>query len=355
MPRTSVVVRMDLRTYLFAALGVGVLAGCEIPTSAPILQQRWVLAGDNTTIAVDEFLPAGVAISGANFDVSVDPLSVTQTVGDVCPACVALDGLTTPSPGFTANFTTAQMLPSGISSAAVSSGSIDLAIQNGLPLDPIRVGASTGTFAITITNGAGETVGQLSLNGATDSIPVASTEYHSIQLIPGSTISSPLSVVTAIVSPSGGSLLWDASGALQVTATPNSVLVNSATVDASGLSVDLDDVDLDVSSLEPDMVELVQSGAFALEITNPFGIGLDASVTISGPTFATITKDVSVSSTATSVARVEFTGVELQTFLGQAGVLFSGSGAVSGATNITVSPGQEIEIEASIDLTIQIG
>ena len=95
-------------------------AGCEVPTDPPIVEQRWIVPIEETTMSVDELLPTGVVVSGNDFSVSMDPFSSSQALANLCGACTALNGLTTPVPAFTSSFNESEDLPDDVTAAMIS-------------------------------------------------------------------------------------------------------------------------------------------------------------------------------------------------------------------------------------------
>src|SRR3989304_1201244 len=151
----------SLRAALTLA-GLAALAACDVPTEAPIVEQRWILPVDNTTISVSELLPTGVTVSGNNFAVTVGAFNTSKSLGDLCPGCAPLNGLTAPVPAFDGTFTLSRAPPADVASATVVSGSALIAVQNGFGFDPLAGG---GTTAVTPPDGpGGEQVGQRGLS-----------------------------------------------------------------------------------------------------------------------------------------------------------------------------------------------
>ena len=115
-------------TLLLAAAAGGMLvAGCDIPTAPPIVEQRWALLAAETTLGVEDLLPAGAislgvedsvpdggsrlpapgraaressavscaptaaageVVSGeGSITVSAAPICVAWTLAELCPAC----------------------------------------------------------------------------------------------------------------------------------------------------------------------------------------------------------------------------------------------------------------------------
>lgn len=331
-------------------------AGCEIPTDAPILEQRWIIPAERTTIGVDELLPTGVTVSGSNFDVSVDPFSISRALGDVCPGCAAVNGLVAPKPAFTATFSVTESLPADVSGVGIASGSIQITIQNGFGFDPIRpAGGNTGTITVTLTDGpGGAQIGEITLDGATDALSPGSQLTRTMTLAT-SDISSTLNADVTVNSPSGDAVMIDTSEELDVSATVTSLLVSSATVDVADRDVSLDPVALDVEDIDVQITDRIQSGSIILDITNPFGVGVGGQLTIDQPG-QRISKTFTVGEGATSTVTLSYTGDELRSFLGKPDVTLTGDGTVSSSAGaVTVTPDQEMTIDGKIDLTIQIG
>lgn len=326
--------------------GVCLLAiGCDIPTEAPIIEQRWVLPLEEIILDQSELLPPDVVVAGANYDVNIAPVSASESLGTLCPACAAANGTTVPAPAFSGSFSSTDALPSDVLDATVVGGSIDLAIQNGLDFDPIAGG---GTMTITVAGaGGGPVLGTLTLDGSVDALPGNATTTRTITL--GSGAIDGTETTVDIVSPGGQTTTMDTSSQIVLTATVPSMLVSTATIAVNGLSASLSEESLDAEDLDQSLIDGIQNGSAILDVTNPFGVTFDGTITV-----GTVTKTVSVPATATSTVSVDFTGAELRSFLGQPGVTFSGSGTIGGGP-ATVTPDLELTIDTTIDLSIEIG
>ena len=324
-----------------------IFSACDVPTDTPMLDQRWILPVEGTTLGVDELLPTGVSVSGNDFAVTVDPFTADETLGDLCTPCAALNGLTAPVPPFTETFTSSQTLPSDVSSVDLTSGSIAIAIQNGFTFDPLLGG---GTLSITLTDGeGGAQLGQTVVDAASGGTLPPGTTNTTLTLAP-TTVGNTLFVSTVIDAPGGASALIDTSDQLTITATPTLILVSSATVNVTGQNVDIDPVDLDVGDLDSSVTDRIQQGSVILDVVNPFGVAVTGTLVI-----GSTSKGFSLGSGATSQVTIAYTGDELRSFLGQGNVTLTGTGTVTSGDDITVSPGQEVTIDASVDLIIEIG
>ena len=347
---------MNRSRMAFAATAACLLiAGCELPTDNPILEQRWIIPIEETTLSVNELLPDGVTISGSNFAVSVDNFSLSEDLGTLCALCIALNLTTAPKPAFNSSFTVIQSLPADVESATITSGNLAISITHALSFDPIRPpGGSTGTVTVIIKNGVGgPAIGQVLIDGAAESFAPGTTLNKTLTISAGS-VGRTLELAVDVVSPAGGAGVADwvpinTSNTISATGDVTSLLVSSATVSVASTPVDLDPVELDVGDIDEELTERIQQGTLILDIVNPFGVSVTGTINI-GPT----SKSFSIGAGATSTTSISYTGAEIGSFLGVDDVTFSGSGTASGGS-VTVSPGQEMLIEATLDFTIRLG
>jgi hypothetical protein len=338
---------------------LAVLSGCDVPTEIPLFDVRWVIPIDSTSIPVSDLLPADVAVSGGNFQLTVGPVGLTQTLGALCPACILIDGSFVPTPAFNISYQNGGTLPTDVVSATLASGSISIDIQNNLGFDPIRPAvADPGTMTITIhdVDAAGPVIGQVVLDGATDAIPNGALTNVSMPLTPGS-LSPTFVVVIDLDTPAGDTnVLIDINATLDITAIPGAILVSSATLDVDGRAVGFPQTTLDVVTIDPDIVSRILNGALIVDVQNPFGVAISVQVEIGAPGIVTLQRTLDIGSAPTSSVALNYTGAEFQSFLGQPGVFFRGNGAVdSPGVPATVTPIQEVVIETSLDLTLEIG
>ena len=334
------------------------LSGCDVPTDLPIFDVRWVIPVEETSISVDELLPAtGVTISGGNFVVEADTLSLNETLGSLCSACLDSGGFPVPKPVFDTVFTQTSNLATDVASAQLVSGSISLAIQNDLGFDPIRPAAGTpGTMTVTLYDGdtGGRPLSQVTLDGAilTDSLPNGALTTILLILDPG-TVSSTIFAEVDLDSPAGDPVPINPNNRLDITVALGPFSVSSVTLVVDSLSVDLDPTNLDVGDIDTSVTDRILSGSLILDIQNPFGVEVELTLLISGPGFTTISKDVTVSNLDPSSVSITYMADELRRFLGQPNVLVSGSGLVLGGPAM-VTPTDQVVIEASLDIALEI-
>lgn len=333
------------RALFAAAAALVALAGCDVPTEPPIIQQRWIIPVDETALSVDELLPEGLTVTGTAFDVTVDDVYAFESLGNLCPACAPLQGQTAPVPAFTGDFASTQSLPADLLSGVVASGSMDVLISNQFAFDPLFNG---GSIVITLRDqGTGRTLGELLLEDPTDELPAFGTVTRTVPIAPGA-ISGPLEALIAVDAPGGQNAFIDVTVLVEVTATTQSLLVSEATVDVGTRSVTLDEQVLDLD-LDSDITDRILGGTLVLEVDNPFAIDLDGSLVIGATS-----KPFSIDGAGPSTVSIPYTAAELRSFLGQTGVVLTGSGTAAGNA-VTLGSGQRMDIKAKLDFTLEIG
>ncbi|MEQ8329103.1 MAG: hypothetical protein RH859_01445 [Longimicrobiales bacterium] len=334
-------------------LAVAVLAACDLPTEAPIIDQRWILPVEQTSVGVADLLPDRVSELPEGFRVSLDPTTSGTTLGQACTACAAANGTTVPKPPFTTVITVSQDLPDRVTTVVLGDTDVEVTLANGFNFDPIRPGGTTGSITLTIRNGEGGAVlGQTVLNGTVRALPPGSSTTETLTL--NGTLTGPLHASVDVTSPLGDPVTIDASGRLDVTASSDNLVVGAVTADVSGEDLTIDPVDLDAEDLDREAVDRIQEGRILLEVTNPFDVRADGQVTIEFPG-GRISKSLTIGPGVSDVA-LSYTGDELRTFLGVAGSTLTGGLTVSpDAGSVTLQPGQRVAFVTRIDLTIRIG
>jgi len=320
-----------------------ILLGCDIPTALPILEQRWILPLEQAKVGVEELLPAGVSVSDGVLEVSIDTITTNSSLDSLCAACAALNGSTAAVPAFTSSFNGSVNLPANMSSVEISSGSVHVAVTNGLSFDPLAGG---GSIEATILDGdGGLQLAQLIFSGA---LAPGTTLTQSIS-IGNSNVGNEVFAVITVTSPGGQIAPINTSEQLSVATTGSALIMGSATVSLEGHAVEVDVVKLDLDHIGPEIIERIVNGSLILEVTNPFGVSLSGNINI-GPT----SKSFSISEDGRSTTTISYTRNELTSFLGEKGVTLSLSGTANG-TSITLSSHQELTIEGTIDCLIRIG
>lgn len=336
--------RLARMSLLFTVCLMG--TACDIPTELPIFQQRWVLPVDDISLDQAELLPATVSIMGNQYDVSIVDAVSSETVGNLCSGCAAVNGLTVPAPAFSGTFGSVENLPADVVGADVASGSVELQINNQLGWDPIAGG---GSLTITMRGASGGPVlATLVLQNPTDVLPNGVTTVRTISLGAG-LIEGGIEATLAIESPGGEVTTMDTSNTITLTAVTTSMRVWGATVDIDGLTAELTEETLEADDLDDSILDGLVSGTVVLDVMNPFGLTYTGEVVV-----GTITKTVVITGATTSQVSIAYTGDELRSFLGVPGVTLSGTGLISGGPAV-VTPSDSLTIDPSLDLIVELG
>lgn len=334
------------RTLPAVVAAGAILAGCDLPTEPPIFEPRWIIPVDETTLSVEELLPGGVSVIGDAFDVSVDAVAASETLGALCPDCVDSGGVPVPVPAFSGSFASSQALPADVLEAEVTGGTVEITITNGFSFDPLEGG---GTLAIVLEDQAsGQEIGRLDLVGGTDALAPGVPVQRTVALSE-STISGAIRAVAEIDAPGGQSAPIDTADEIAVIADVTSLLVGSVTVDVPTQGVSIDEQAIALEDIPAEVVERIVSGTIVLDVENPFSVSLDGQVEL-GPT----SRSFSVPGSGPSTSELSYTGAELRSIVGQPGVTLSGSGVANGAS-VTIRPGQVMVLKATLDITLEIG
>jgi hypothetical protein len=352
---------MIKNSYLVLALFIAgsVLYSCSIPSEAPQWDTRWIVPAEDVAIEVSEFLPDEVILTpdGTAFTVEVDTFSFSQSLGEACPECPPWHNQTVLKPPINTTLEGSSDLPERVLSMEVTQATPQIHVTNGFNFDPIRPeGGNTGSMALRLYTGADgqRFVDEIMIDGADVSFPPGSTLDRSF-LVEDETIETLVRAEIVIDSPAGDSVLVDTSASIKVFVEPKTILIASAEIVVADEGFSADPVELNLEDIEDDMVDHIRSGAFDLFVENPFAIAMDFDVLITGPFPDDIAKQVHFSDAVSSTSRVEFTPEELQTFLGQPGVMLKGSGTVSTVDTTTVTPQDTLRVDTRLDAVIHVG
>ncbi|MEX0912625.1 MAG: hypothetical protein WD031_04265, partial [Gemmatimonadota bacterium] len=332
----------------------GAVPACDnIPTELPKWNTTWVIPSGTTDFSVGEFLPGGIAVSegGSEFLLSLDPVTFSRSIGELCGPCSAADGFVVPKPAFTADFDADVALPGEILSVEIAGGELMVELEHDFSFDPINPSASAdGYLVITATRGS-TLLAKDSINGATSELPPNTPVLRQLSLGAGA-VDGPITVGVRLHSPAGDPVLLDSDQRLTVSASANDVRVTETTVRITDQSVSAEEVELPLEDLDTEISDRVKSGALRMEIDNPFDVSGSLQVRISAPGAAAIVKTLQIPAGVSS-QRVEFSGSELRSILGEPGVTMNVEGGVSSPTAGTaVRPNHAITIDGQLELTV---
>ncbi|MEP6834965.1 MAG: hypothetical protein ABJB74_16380 [Gemmatimonas sp.] len=341
-----------------SAIALASSTGCDLPTSAPIVEQRWIVPGETSRIAVASLLPSGVAVlpDSSGFTLNGNMATVTRPLSDDCAECVVGNGLVGTKPALLVNASMLSTLASDISAATLSSGSVALNMTNNYTFDPLRPNGNAapyGTATITVSNG-GAVLGTMVISGASQSLPANGGKLNvSIPLSGGISGTTPVSVAMTVNSPEGTPVAMDASRTINVNATPMNLRVSNAFISVTGRTL-TSTSEMDFSDIGDGIADRAQKGALLLNIDNPFLVTSALTVRLSPDGGAAIVKSVALG-TGSTTRSIDFTKDELKRLFGRRVTVTISGPAASSSGAISVSPKQAVVVKTHFDLTLSVG
>lgn len=333
-------------------------AACDLPTSAPIIEQRWIVPGETSRIAVASLLPAGVTIlpDSSGFTVTAGAANVARPLSADCSLCVTGNGFTALKPAMVINASMFSSLASDISSATLTGGSLALSVTNNYTFDPLRPNGSVGPFGtavITVSNGA-TILGTSTLDGSAHVLPANGGKLDvNIPLAGGISGSTPVSVTISVNSPQGADVIMDASRTMTANATPVNLKVANAVISVAGRTLSSTS-DIDFSDVGDGIADRSQKGALLLNIDNPFAVTSSLNVKLQPEGGELIVKSVPLG-TGKSTQSIDFSREELKKLFGHK-VHVTISGLANGSAGpVTVTPKQAVVVTTRFDLTLSVG
>ena len=358
-------------------IGVGlvatiVAAACEIPTAAPYWKTKWEVPAESTTIAVTNFLPAGVTLAaggGALLVAVPTPAPVTTSLGTICGApCSAT--ATVPIPAFSnagSPIGGALSIPAAVASAVIASGAIDIVVTNNFTFDPLRPAGTAvrGSMRILLTAGAA-TVADTTIGGATSSLAAGGATTFRVFLRPGAisgaslsyqaSVTCPGSTTTTVINPAHTIVIGPSIVAPGISVSSASVQLSAFAVNDSSAAFDLSGVQIDTAN--------IQDASIAMRITNPFTAAATFGLTLSSPGVAPASHALSIPAApnavtpSVSTAEIVFTTAEFRRFFGHSNVRLKFGGTVTGTgpgSTVNVTPTAKLGIQSSLRTSILVG
>ena len=349
---------------------LGIVAACDIPSEAPILQQTWVVPSDSVSVGVSEILPAGIALNGAGtaFQVTTPSPNASTTLATLCgqPACQSGATVTAPVPAFTSPAGALQAsitLPATVSSVTVTGGQLSLAVTNNLGFDPLRpnaAGAPYGQLSVTISANGGALSATTTFSGGTRALPTGQLSTLTVPM-PTGTYNGAITVSVALDVPAGDAAPLSGSNGFSVAASLVGLTVSQATVAVNNETIDTTPSDFDLSGV--DFADQVESGGLQLTVLNPFTATAALTMTITAPAQGgqgpvSIVKPVNVPAAPATQLTVALTQAELRQILGKSGVSIAVAGTATGTgagNSVAVTPTQRLTVRTSVRVVLNVG
>ena len=377
--------RIGPALLLAAAAGATLVAGCDIPTALPIVEQRWALVAAETRLGVEDLLPdgeialtvadagqgagsrlatpgratqasqevaceaaapAGEVVSGeGSITVSAEPICVAWTVAELCPTCSVGQPLTldtTREQSWT--------LPEEVVSVRVSGGSVQLTLDHDLDFTPLR---ANELQIVAVSTGAGPGQEQELLRWvlAEDLAPgTAVTFSHDFGGTPV-TVSGGLRLRFTIATGTDGSrpVVTDLQGVIRARAEVRAITIDSAVVRVDDLDLGGEPREFDLGDQEDldELVERIQAGSATAIIDNDFPVGVSGTITIGAKT-----ENVVIAPEATGEVTISYTRAELQELL-SGPIAYSWTGSVTSTGERRFEADMRITIRVRIDITLR--
>jgi hypothetical protein len=364
-PNTSSAARAIARLGLIFLVAV---SACEVPTKLPTWDQTWLIPGDSTRVSVSELLPKSgeltVSTSGGQpvFALSVAaPPAVSRTLGQVCSACAAANGMTVPKPAFTVRDSTPITLPTDLVAATIVSGGFTYTITNNFSFDPIRpnaAGAPYGYFVIMVMNGT-TLVALDSVDGAATGIGAnGATLQRPLPLNVGSgslaiTSASPMKIYLTLNSPQGDPTTINTSQSFTVAIQPAPIALSQAQVNLTNQTINAAQTTVDLSSVSDEaLINRVQGGTLHLAIDSPFGVQGTLTATFSAPGISPIVKTITLTTAAHQTPDVSLTAAELRALLGHTNDLTVSGNVSSPSGSVTLTPTQVLKVTSTFAIIL---
>lgn len=336
------------------------LSGCSIPTSAPEIEQRWVVAAPADSISLADVLPPSVTVQGGEF--RVDPISgsVDALLGALCGACAALQGTTALLPAFQGSTQLAVGFPASVVSVRLgTSDTLSVALTNALGFDPLQPSPGApgpGSLVLTIADSTGAIVAALTPSG---NLPDQATTTYRVALPAGRLVPGPLTVTLALGVPGFGPIAVPANPHLTMVASSAVLGAQSATVVVASHAIDVTTGTFNIDALSSSDRENILAGALHLSVQNPFGIAGTATVHFErAGVDAVPSQNVLLTGAGSDELSIAFDAPTMQTLLTGGDLKLHLTASVSGtgqAQTIVVSPVDRIDLTPRLAFTTRIG
>ena len=377
---------------LLAAVAGVLVVGCDIPTAAPIVEQRWILTAAETTLGVEDLLsegqlsftvsepassrlsgrlPLAVATNGSSngaesdpcdeppssagevsssensITVSVEPMCIEWTLAELCPDCRAGQ----PIPAFDTVREQSWVLPPEVVSVHISSGTVELSLEQDLGFTPIRkdelqlVAVSIGSGSVAEQELLRLSLGQDLVSGT----PVSVSVDFSRNPV---TVTGGLKLrfeIDSAGSPSAQDVVDDLGDTVRARASVQSLTIDSAVVRVDNLEMGGEPQEFDLGATDDvdELIERFQEGTATLTISNGFPVAISGTLTLGDDA-----RQVAVEPGGTTEVSISYTREELQSLL-RGTVTYSWDGAVTSMGPQTFDASMKITINVRIDITLR--
>lgn len=338
------------------ATAVVLAAACDIPTSAPIIDSRWIVPIQADSVLVVDLLPAGVTSDGDAFVIRAAQTEEQRTLRQLCQACPA--GVA-PKPAFEGTVTARSTLPGDVVRATLLAGAeIALLFFHDFRFDPIRPTAtSRGQITVSIRSG-GVTLATSTIDGNETDLPPGITYRRVVPLPGGTVIEGDVSIAVRVVSPAGGVTLLDPNHRVSVAVVPAGIRASAAVVRVESRTLSAIETDIDASGVSADLRSKIRRATLRLQVANPLAVSGDLTIRfLSSGTALIAPRTVSLEG-GNQTVDIELSQADIDAVLAADQVRVEVAGRVSGSAAdrlVTVTPRQVVRIVPRLILETRIG
>jgi hypothetical protein len=323
-------------------------SACGSPTDAKTARHL-TIEGGPAMVAGGELVPFNVETLEREFQFNVTPLSsgVVHGLYYSCPDCEAFDGQRVPKPAFSRTARWDVQLPTGVISAVASTSAASVTVQNHFAFDPIRPAAGvTGSItALFISSSGSDTLGRLTIDGTTHSLPPGSS--LSMQ-VPLTGLLRPFSVQFTYASPAGDSVTMSGDQSISLAAAVNFLRAASMEVRVTGRPITATAA-LDLTNLEGITPEQLDSAHVLVTMKNTFAVSGPWLITLAA-TGTNVSRSFPFASGSSNELFIRLDGAEAVRLAGRS-VTLSIIGSVTASDPITVTPSTPVTV-ASTQFTL---
>jgi hypothetical protein len=322
------------------------LLACDIPTDVPRWHTNFVIKTDYTTIAVSQILPGSVTLNptGIAFSIGLSPAVISERLGVLCSACTALDNTTAAKPAFKGGFAGKISLPADVVLAAITSGVIEMEVQNGLSFDPVRPAASaSGSIAVVCSNGV------QCLATLREPLQPGSTFRTSAAIRSFSYIDAPFDIQVTMDSPAGDPVAIKTTQRVTATLRPSTVLAELLKVRVQDRQITAQPQTLDLRGVDDFVIRQTKRGILHFDIENPWNVSGELTLTIYGSATPVIKKVALQPGQQRSDVALD--KADLLSMLGR-NLTLTLSGPVSAADAIEVKPTDFVKLKSQLELVL---
>jgi hypothetical protein len=257
-----------------AAVALGLLAACDVPTSAPKWDTSWQVPVSEDSVTIGQLLPGGVTTTGVLFNVAVGRDSVKASLGTMCPTCGAAHGTTAALPAINYTLFIEDSVPQNVVQVTPAAGtSYAYQIVNNLPFDPLRPQAGVfGTLIIGLVDPDSNVIAVDTVRGQTVTVAPGTTLSRAMPMA-NLPVGGPFQLAAKVIIPAGATVPIDTGARVTIRSNQDSVGLSSVRVVVDSLSIVSISKDVDMTGIVGEFESSIQAAEVKITIQNPMSVG----------------------------------------------------------------------------------